>query len=201
MKWSSIHTKWLNYLWVPDIYITHAKDSNIRKAQEEQALLALYDYKRFWYELPVQITLNCPLFDFSAYPLDQQTCKFFMGGYRYTDKENVYQGRLVYNKSNQRAIQYDVLEIKPLSSDESLVNYTTFYQTSDGEWNNVTDSYSHFAVEMKFRRLFQPHLICTYLPSFLLVMTSWLGFLTEPSCIPGRIALSLMVLLVLMNMR
>ena len=201
MKWSQLHTDWLGHLWHPDIDVANVKYFAVKTVKEEQASLDLSEDKTLWYEFPVQVTLNCPRFDFRTYPLDTQICEFFIGSYRHSAEENAYHGYMWYNKSRQRALQYDVRHIQALTFEEGLIDYREYYYSSKGVLAYENVSYSQFGVTMEFRRLLQPHLICTYLPSFFLVVCSWLAFLIEPSCIPGRVVLSVTVLLVLMNIR
>ena len=168
---------------------------------QELGALTLFDDKRLLYEFDVEVTLRCPQFDFATYPFDEQVCKLLVGSYQYNKKQNIYTGYVDYHKEDQRPLQYDVKEIKALTFEEGLTNSESYYYKDDGKMEFQNESYSHFGVKMTFNRLIQPHLLCTFLPSALLVLSSWLGFLIDPAAVPGRIALSVMLLLVLTNMR
>ena len=61
------------------------------------------------------------------------------------------------------------------------------------------ESYSIYGFDIQLERHFQPHFMRTYLPTGLLVCTSWLSFLVDPNIVPGRMALLLTLLLVLIN--
>ena len=200
-KWARLSVKCLNYLWIPDMNIPNIKEFNIQNILKRQGAFTLYEDKRLWYEFPVQITLTCPLFDFKTYPLDEQVCKFFIGGYQYDVEKCHYKGKMSYNKNRQRPLQYKVKEMVALSFEDGLLNYEIYYHTIDEgmQYENIT--YSHFGIKMVFTRPLQQHFICTFFPSFLLVVISWLGFLIEPASVPGRIALTVTLLLVLVNMR
>ena len=193
---------WLDYIWKPDLDMLNVKKFQIRQIMgEEQGFLRVTSDKRFWYEFPVEVTLGCPKFDFRRYPFDVQTCNMFIGSFQYDSNKNIYHGKVVYDGNKQQILQYEVSDIKEISFGEGLVTYKEYYVSNQGsiEYENVT--YSHFGVQMIFRRRKQQYLLQTYLPSLLLVLSSWLGFLIEPSSVPGRISLSVMLLLCLITMR
>ena len=193
---------WLDHIWKPDLDMLNVKKFNIRQIMgAEQGFLTLSRDKRFWYEVPVEITLGCPKFNFGRYPFDEQTCNVYIGSFQYDSSKNVYHGKVVYDGNNQQILQYEVKDIKAIPFEEGFVHYKEYYVSDQGsiEYENVT--YSHFGIEMMFRRRTQHYLLETYLPSLLLVLSSWLGFLIEPSSVPGRVSLSVTLLLCLITMR
>lgn len=193
--------KWLDHVWKPDLDMINVEDFRIGNILGEHGTLNLYADKRFWYMIPVEVVLGCPHFVFENYPFDEQTCELFVGSFQYHVEENRYIGTLFYHKENQRPLQYDVSGISALTFEEGLISYKQYYTSVNGELEYEYHNYSRFGVKMTFTRLIQPHLLGTYLPSSLLVVSSWLGFLIEPSSVPGRIALSVTLLLCLVTMR
>ena len=200
-KWAYLNPASFDYLWLPDIDIINLKSFRIRTVGKEHGDLSLSDGKRIWYYIPAEITLECPLFEFTKYPFDKQVCKFLIGSFGYNAKENLYRGNLVDKRKPQEALQYEVDEVAALTFEEGMIDYNLYYYTVDGKMKTYNDTYSYFGIKMTFTRLLLPHLICTFLPSFLLVLSSWIGFVIPMESVPGRIALSVTSLLVLMNMR
>ena len=200
INWVSLNPKWLGYLWKPNIDIVNAVGFKTKYIFEDQSYLELYQDHTFLYRVAVDITLKCPLFKFETYPFDEQVCDLFIGSYFDDVTRAVFNGHVPYNKSNQRPLQYDVKLLSLLPFKDGLLSYHEYCHTGNGNFVFKDYVYSTFAVRMVFARLLQPHVLCTYLPSFLLVVSSWLGFLIRPES-PGRIALSVTLLLVLMNMR
>ena len=201
VKWTYLPSKWLDVLWIPRFDIRNSRKVEIKSILENQSFLILYGEKRLWYQFPVMVTLKCPMFDFISYPFDEQTCNIYIGSYLYDTSEMLYNGVMFYNRSNQRPLQYSVKEVAPLSFNHGLLAESGYYYTNDGQFQVEDEQYSYFAIKMVLSRRLQKHLFCTYLPSFLLVVCSWVGFLIEPAMVPGRIALSVTLLLVLVNMR
>ena len=66
------------------------------------------------------------------------------------------------------------------------------------EWNN--DTYSTAGFNIRLERHYLKHLLSYYLPSLLFVLVSWTSFLIPPEAIPGRMALLITILLVLVNL-
>ena len=201
IKWVHLNLKWLEYLWKPLIAIQNIVEFKVKKILDNQAFLELFEDNTIWLRAGIDVVLNCPLFDFETYPFDEQVCDLRIGGYDADVTQIIYNGHFSYNKPNQRALQYDVKEVSALPFEDTLFYYQLYYHTKNGGLDFKTLTYSTFAVRITFARLLQPHIICTYLPSFLLVVSSWLGFLIDPDSVPGRVALSVTILLVLMNMR
>ena len=196
-----LNSIWLDFLWKPQLDIINIKKFQTRHLVEEQNRLILHGNKMLSYHLPVEATLNCPRFDFKKYPFDKQICELYIGSYQYHSGISVYNGDVLYSSENQRSLQYSVPNITALSFEDGLINLTHHYYASNGERKNMSYQFSYFGLRMEFERRFSPFFYTTYLPSFLVVLSSWTGFLIDPSCIPGRITLSVTSLLTLINMR
>ena len=60
--------------------------------------------------------------------------------------------------------------------------------------------YSADGFKIRLRRRFLPYLLRVYVPCVLFVVISWLSFLIDPAMVPGRLALLVTLLLLLINM-
>ena len=65
------------------------------------------------------------------------------------------------------------------------------------EWN---DTFSTAGFNLRLERHYLKHLLSYFLPSMLFVLVSWTSFLIPPEAIPGRMALLITILLVLVNL-
>ena len=199
--WTNLNVHLLDHIWKPDHDIANVKKFEIRKVFERLGGLKLYEDKRLVYDVNVQITLNCPHFKFDNYPFDTQFCEFSIGSYQWDRRSLLYNGSMDYKHGHQGPLQYYINSVKSLSFEESLKGYKGYYYSPNGHLVRFTDVYSHYTVRMEFSRILQPHLISTYLPSFLIVLSSWLGFLVGTESIPGRVTVTIVLLLVIINMR
>ena len=124
-----------------------------------------------------------------------------IGSYYWTKDRIKFTGHMTYNHSLQRPLQYKVTSIKPLSFEDAYQPFTFFDNIGSGELRPSVFTFSNFAIRIELSRIMQPHLISTYLPSFLIVLSSWFSFLIGTASIPGRLTVTVVLLLVLINMR
>ena len=199
--WTNLDSELSKNVWKPDLDVANVKKFEIKKVLKRQNGLGLYGDKRIWYAFSVQVALYCPRFEYSNYPFDIQICDFHIGSYQWNKESILFNGTMLYNTSLQRSLQYKINNIRPLSFKEGLIDYTGHVYKTNGEIEAYKEVYSTFAIRMEFSRILKPQLICTYLPSFLIVMISWIGFLIGTTSVPGRVMPTVVLLLCLINMR
>ena len=68
-------TNFIPEMWVPDIQIFNCKQFYKRQIVTDVAGLIFFKNKTVLYTVSAEVIISCPM-KFSAYPLDQQTCKF-----------------------------------------------------------------------------------------------------------------------------
>ena len=200
-NWAKLNPKWINHLWLPDIEILNMKELKIPKFFNKPEGLELYENKRLWYDFPAELTITCPQFNFEKYPFDHQECKIIMGSYQYYASEMRFKGSISYKDENQRPLQYNIKDIKQVGLNHSIVCENEYWLTRDGTIDSDDYHYSRFVVVIELERSIQQHVMRTYLPTSFFVMSSWIGFFIDVSAIPGRITLSVTMLLVLTQIR
>ena len=67
-------------------------------------------------------------------------------------------------------------------------------------WHAYTDTFSSVGFKLRLERNYNKHILSYYLPSLLIVVLSWVSFVIPPEVIPGRMALLINLVLVLVNM-
>jgi len=70
-----IDIKFINELWVPDVYVYFLKQINVLTIFTRFAGLFVVNGNEILYSQETQITFWCPM-RFQNFPLDSQTCKF-----------------------------------------------------------------------------------------------------------------------------
>ena len=199
--WTKLNPNWLKYLWIPDVEIVNIKELKTASVFNELSSLELYENKQLWYDFPVELTLTCPWFTFEKYPLDNQACEIMIGSYQYDEGEMHYAGVVSYDRQNQRPLQYRVKDVKQLQPDKSIFAAKEYWLSKNGAMTGKLYNYSRLVAHIELERSIQTHVMETYLPSSLFVVSSWIGFVIDPDAVPGRIALSVMLLLVLTQIR
>ena len=200
-NWTKLNPNWLQYLWIPDVEIVNMKELHTTHVFNELSSLEIYSNKQLWYDFPVELTLTCPLFKFEKYPLDEQACEVMIGSYQYDDTEMRYAGVISYEKQKQRPLQYQVKGVKQLKATDSVFAAKEYWLSKNGSLKGDFYNYSRLVAHIELERSIQTHVMATYLPSSLFVVSSWIGFVIDPDAVPGRIALSVMLLLVLTQIR
>ena len=199
--WVKLNPQWLQYLWIPDMDILNMKEFKTKMVFNKLASLELYGDKILWYDIPVEIKLTCPLFRFEDYPLDRQLCELMVGSYQYYSNEMRYTGSIAYDKKTQRPLQYQVKSVATLPLHRSIFASKEYWLSDNGTMDSDYYNYSRFVVIIELERAFQTHAMRTYFPTSLFVVSSWIGFFIDADAIPGRIALSVTLLLVLIGIR
>ena len=85
----------------------------------------------------------------------------------------------------------------------TMLDYETSLERVDQFNSSGTDPnkyYSMVGFRIKLKRHYLKYLINWYFPSLIFVLVSWMSFLIPPDVIPGRMALLITLLLVLINM-
>ena len=97
---------------------------------------------------------------------------------------------------------YKFYDLTSGESDTTILDYHTsveriehhIFETPSGT------KYSMVGFKVFLQRYYQKYLINYYLPSLIFVMVSWVSFLIPSEIVPGRMALLITLLLVLINM-
>ena len=200
-KWTHLPLEWLDWIWKPDIHISNIKGLNVGGIFKSQSWAELYGDKRIWYEIPVEITLTCPLFAYHYYPFDVQTCDLWIGSFWFTADQCKYKGKVFYNKTSQRTLEYAITDIQALSYEDGIMDWKGYYITRDGEIDDYGQKYSNFVIRMTFTRQINSYLLTVFLPLAILVIGSWIGFLIDPAIVEVRMANPVVLLLASVTMR
>ena len=141
------------------------------------------------------VTISCE-FDFSNYPLDDQTCGFRMWLYdsmvTYKDMSSRY-NLIISSKQNiqtgENATLTQGFEITKLA-----------IQPSVEELSGTGLHFGRFGYDFEMKRVVTPFIYQYYLPCALIVVASCLSFIVPISATPGRIALVVTQFLTLTNL-
>jgi hypothetical protein len=175
----------LDNFWIPDVEIYRLNKYQSQSVLKPSASLRINKEGVLKYISQVSVTTNCDM-DFSKFPFDSQRCNFRVGSFSSHAKVVNCTSKFGFDTNeNQRALQYTTNIV------ELPVRYRT-YRSSGVEWPNCG-----FSIELE--RTITQILLQVYVTSTLLVIISWLSFVVNPSCIPGRMGMLITVFLVLIN--
>ncbi|XP_045125098.1 glycine receptor subunit alpha-2-like [Portunus trituberculatus] len=188
--WFNVDPAHTAHLWLPTAYIDHAKAINVPTFLVRPHSLRVTEDKLLRYSLALITTVSCTM-DFTAFPLDEQTCYMRLMSYQYRSFEVEY-------KWGERAV-----ETSPsLATDQFTVSFEAdhsargFYRDA----NNTQGTFPLVQMQVVLSRKLSYYLLNIYLPSALVVGVSWLTYLVPPRLVPGRMVLTITSLLTLVSM-
>ena len=139
--------------------------------------------------------------------MDRQTCDVAIGSFFYEYEDVRFVGSLSYNESTQQFLQYE-FNLTEMPEKERF----NYYRQGEPEEEIYSTYGARVSTEIlcrvripnrifqvHMRRIFQPFLLRSYLPSAIFVVVSWISFTIDPTVVPGRMALLVTILLMLIN--
>ncbi|KJH44146.1 Neurotransmitter-gated ion-channel ligand binding domain protein [Dictyocaulus viviparus] len=165
----SLNSEILDHIWKPNTVFINSKAAHIHKSPFKNVFLMLYPNGTVWVNYRVQVKGPC-LMDFSAFPMDRQTCHLTLESFSYNNKE-------VDMQWTNWTEGLSLLKKTILLPDFVLTNYSTSiaYQIYPaGVWNELTMTF-----------VFSRRYGC------------WISFCLGPKMIPARTMLGVNSLLAL----
>uniref|UniRef100_A0A914C3C8 Ig-like domain-containing protein n=1 Tax=Acrobeloides nanus TaxID=290746 RepID=A0A914C3C8_9BILA len=170
-------------IWMPDTFFQNEKEARRHLIDKPNVLIRIHPDGHILYSVRLSLVLSCPM-SLEYYPLDRQTCLIDLASYAYTTDDIKYQWKEV-NPIQQKAGLRQSLPSFELQ--EVLTDYCTS-KTNTGE-------YSCLRTKMILRREFSYYLLQLYIPSFMLVIVSWVSFWLDKDSVPARVTLGVTTLL------
>ncbi|ESO06183.1 hypothetical protein HELRODRAFT_188291 [Helobdella robusta] len=178
----------LNYnqfdrLWIPDLFIRNLKSGRLHAITLPNRLIRLSPDGTVLYSQRLSMTLVCNMV-LDRYPMDNQTCFIEFGSYAYTTDDLIFNWRI-----NQSAVEMPETVSLP---EYNIVKVTSIVCSTNF---NSTGSFPCLKANFHLNRRLRAYMLTTYLPSFLVVLLSWLSFWIDPESTPARTSLSILTIL------
>lgn len=176
--------KFLEELWVPDVFFANEKSANVHKITSDNKRLRIDSAGFIYLEMRLSATLSCHM-RFEHFPMDVQVCSINIESFAY-DMEDVN------FKWNSPAID--------LANNIELPQF----KLKGHILENCTSPRGNFAcIEGKFilSRQMGYYLIQCYVPTTLIVMLSWISFWISISATPARVSLGITTVLTITSQR
>ncbi|CAK9301657.1 unnamed protein product [Gordionus sp. m RMFG-2023] len=171
----------MDNIWQPDLFFGNEKNAHFHDMLVRNLLLRVYPNGNILYSVRISLLLSCPM-SLEYYPLDNQRCYIEMISYAYTTRDIIF----VWKEDNPIQIIKN-LHLPSFSLERTHTSYCTS-KTNTGE-------YSCLRVELLLRREFSYYMLQLYIPSFMLVIVSWVSFWLDKESVPGRISIGVTTLL------
>ena len=143
------------------------------------------------------ITTQCRM-KFAAYPFDTQKCKFMIGTDTATVEDLVFSSTLTTSSNVKTRDHGEVGHFREfsVSLNEVSANVTWNKLASLGTKKNL---YNVIGFEIILSRIGTPYMLSYFLPAFGMSCIGSMSFLIMPESVPGRIALLLTLMLLLIS--
>ncbi|CEF67648.1 GluClalpha [Strongyloides ratti] len=170
-------------IWKPDSFFQNEKEARRHMIDKPNVLIRIHPDGSILYSVRLSLVLSCPM-SLEYYPLDRQTCLIDLASYAYTTDD----------------IKYDWKEVDPIQQKAGLKQSLPSFELQDvrtGYCTSKTNTgeYSCLQTQLLLRREFSYYLLQLYIPSFMLVIVSWVSFWLDKDSIPARITLGVTTLL------
>ncbi|XP_077984777.1 glycine receptor subunit alphaZ1-like [Glandiceps talaboti] len=172
-------------IWVPDVYFENEKEGHQHAILSENIALVLRPDGNITYSTRLTLTLSC-LMHLELFPLDIQRCTIKIKSYAYNSDHVV----LRWSDVNALKPYYDFA--LPQFRIERIA---TWHQIDSMPLGN----YSTLVAELKLERSLGFFIVSLFLPSFLLVIISWISFWLHVDATPARASLGITSVLTLVT--
>ncbi|GMT35583.1 hypothetical protein PFISCL1PPCAC_26880, partial [Pristionchus fissidentatus] len=174
---TSEHSDLSQQIWMPDTFFQNEKEARRHLIDKPNVLIRIHPDGSILYSVRLSLVLSC-LMSLEYYPLDRQTCLIDLASYAYTTDDIKY----IWKVQNPVQLKEGLKQSLP-SFD--LQDVKTDYCTS----KTNTGEYSCLRTKMILRREFSYYLLQLYIPSFMLVIVSWVSFWLDKDSVPARVTL------------
>uniref|UniRef100_A0A0K0DLD9 Neur_chan_LBD domain-containing protein n=1 Tax=Angiostrongylus cantonensis TaxID=6313 RepID=A0A0K0DLD9_ANGCA len=181
----SLNYEILDQIWKPNTVFINSKAAHIHKSPFKNVFLMIYPNGTVWVNYRVQVKGPCSM-DFSAFPMDRQSCHLTLESFSYNNKEVDMQ----WTNWTDSLI---LLKKEIILPDFVLSNYSTSIEQQiypAGVWNELTMTFV-------FSRRYGWYIFQAYIPTYLTIFISWISFCLGPKMIPARTMLGVNSLLAL----
>ncbi|XP_070565314.1 glycine receptor subunit alphaZ1-like [Ptychodera flava] len=177
----SVNPKLIDQLWVPDMFFANENDGKLHQLTVKNEALRIYPDGDVLFSMRVSLTLACNM-DLRLYPMDVQLCHLTMESYGFRTHD------LLFHWTVENAVDINE-ELEIAEFRYPSVKTIQFNKTY------TTGSYSSLRAYFLLQRVYDFHLIQTYIPTIVIVVISWLSFWLNPESVPARVSLGITTLL------
>ncbi|CAJ0610485.1 unnamed protein product [Cylicocyclus nassatus] len=181
----SLNSEIMDEIWKPNTVFINSKAAHIHKSPFKNVFLMIYPNGTVWVNYRVQVKGPCTM-DFSAFPMDRQSCHLTLESFSYNNQEVDMQW---INWTDALTL----LKKEIVLPDFVLSNYSTALERviyPAGTWNELTMTFV-------FSRRYGWYIFQAYIPTYLTIFISWISFCLGPKMIPARTMLGVNSLLAL----
>jgi len=175
--------------WTPDPFFINEKAGSFHKLTKENQMIKILPDGSSTSSMRISVVLSCPMF-LHDFPLDDQACPLELESFAYDST----QLNLLWLEDQPVQINEDIDHFD-LVPEFDLVEY----DYARGLYNYTLGSFPFLRVVFHFQRRFGYYFFAVYLPSFIVVLLSWVAFWIDPKAVPARICIGFLTVLTMIT--
>ncbi|KAM3716674.1 Serotonin-gated chloride channel [Dirofilaria immitis] len=161
-------------LWLPNVCIVNSKGSMIHQSPTPNVFLAILPNGTVWINYRIMVETPCEM-DFSIFPMDRVECKMVFESYSF----NIGKVRLHWKR---HGIPVEVI------GETNLPDFHMTHYIHDKEtFHYPAGVWDHLNIKLYFRRSYGFYLLQIYLPTYCMVLISWISFWLDRRSLPARV--------------
>ncbi|VDO41598.1 unnamed protein product [Haemonchus placei] len=180
----SLSHRMVDNIWLPNVCIVNSKGSVIHKSPTPNIFLAIFPNGTVWMNYRIVVESPCEM-DFSFFPMDRVMCTTIFESYSF----NVGKVRLHWKRQGQPVEFIDEVKLPDFHMTTFIHEKATF-QYPAGVWDQLN-------IKLFFRRSYGFYILQIYLPTYCMVLISWISFWLDRKSLPARVTLGVSSLMAL----
>ncbi|VDL71912.1 unnamed protein product [Nippostrongylus brasiliensis] len=168
----SLSHRMVDNIWLPNVCIVNSKGSVIHKSPTPNIFLAIFPNGTVW-------------MNYRFFPMDRVMCTTIFESYSF----NVGKVRLHWKRQGQPVEFIDEVKLPDFHMTTFIHEKATF-QYPAGVWDQLN-------IKLFFRRSYGFYILQIYLPTYCMVLISWISFWLDRKSLPARVTLGVSSLMAL----
>ncbi|CAJ0939046.1 unnamed protein product, partial [Mesorhabditis belari] len=172
----SLSHRMVDSIWLPNVCIVNSKDSKIHNSPTPNIFLAIFPNGTVWMNYRIVVESPCEM-DFATFPMDRVICQTIFESYSF----NVGKVRLHWKRHGDPVDFIEKVQLPDFHM-TTFIHEKVTYQYPAGVWDQLN-------IKMMFRRSYEFYIIQVYLPTYCMVLISWISFWLDRRSLPARVTL------------
>ncbi|CAK5117928.1 unnamed protein product [Meloidogyne enterolobii] len=167
----TMESRYLKDIWTPNTCIINAKKTSVHASPTDNIMFILYENGTVWINHRLSVKAPCNL-DLRTFPFDTQNCVLLFESYSHNSEEVTlhWMAEPITLMKQITLPDFDMIHFTPNGR-------TLLYP--NGRW-------SQLEVGFTFKRRYGFYILQAYVPTYLTIIVSWVGFCMEPKALPAR---------------
>uniref|UniRef100_A0A7E5A0Y8 Neur_chan_LBD domain-containing protein n=1 Tax=Panagrellus redivivus TaxID=6233 RepID=A0A7E5A0Y8_PANRE len=180
----SLSFRMVDSLWLPNVCLVNSKASSVHSSPTPNIFLAILPNGTVWMNYRVVVESPCHM-DFTTFPMDRIVCSTIFESYSF----NVGKVRLHWKRHGDPVAIIGEINLPDFRMTHYVHEKATFEYPA-GTWDQLN-------IKLYFRRSYGFYILQIYLPTYCMVLMSFISFWLDRKSLPARVTLGVSSLMAL----